>query len=68
MYFDSLQALVLMDGHGGFVWSAYAVTSLVIVWLLVAPALRRKRIMRELRGAHRRGAGAEAAVTAPGEV
>lgn len=69
MYFESLQALLVMDGHGGFVWSAYAVTCLVVAWLLAAPTLRRKRLLRELRGAHSRSAGAEAAVAAvSGEV
>ena len=30
MYFDTVQALLEMDGHGGFVWSAYLITLLVL--------------------------------------
>lgn len=62
MYFESVHAVLTMDGHGGFVWSAYAVTCGVVVWLLVAPMLRRTRTLRDLRGAHKRSEGAAATV------
>ena len=32
MYFDSLSAAMTMGGHGGYVWSAYAITFLS--WVL----------------------------------
>ncbi len=67
MYFESVHAVLTMDGHGGFVWSAYAVTCGVVGWLLVAPMLRRTRILRDLRGAHKRSEGA-AATVGQGEV
>ena len=35
MYFDSLTAVIQMDGHGAFVWAAYAGTSVVIVLMLL---------------------------------
>ncbi|MCB1841566.1 MAG: heme exporter protein CcmD [Halioglobus sp.] len=62
MYFDSFHALLVMDGHGGFVWSAYALTLLVIAFLLLAPVIRRKRLLRELRGVLRRAKGGRARV------
>lgn len=62
MYFDSVQALLVMDGHGGFVWSAYALTLLVIAFLLLAPVMRRKRLLRELRAAQRRAEAAQGRV------
>ena len=31
MYFDSLQSLLHMDGHGVYVWAAYLVTLLVVI-------------------------------------
>ena len=55
MYFDSLHDVLVMDGHGVFVWSAYAVTTLVIVVILAAPAMRRRRLMRQIAGDIRRG-------------
>lgn len=57
MYFESLQAVLAMDGHGGFVWSAYAVTTVVLVAMVAAPLKRRKRLLREIGGALRREQG-----------
>lgn len=50
MYFDSLSAVLHMDGHGGFVWAAYAITLLVLVLLVVAPGRRQKKFLRRLAG------------------
>ena len=65
MYFESLQALLVMDGHGVFVWSAYAVTAATVGLILIAPARRRRRILRQLHGELKRTRG-DAAVD-PGE-
>jgi heme exporter protein D len=54
MYFSSVQAALYMDGHGAYVWTAYALTLLVLVVLLVTPILRQQRVLRELRGELRR--------------
>ncbi len=59
--FDSLAALMQMDGHGAFVWSAYGITALVLAILLVAPLNRRKRLLSEIRGEQRRQKAAEEA-------
>lgn len=48
MYFDSLGALLTMDGHGVYVWSAYLVTITVIAVTLLAPRYRRKRFLQQL--------------------
>ena len=68
MYFDSLEALLLMDGHGPYVWAAYGLTLLVLSLVLAAPGRRRRRLLRELRGELRREArhGAKEAAHAPG--
>lgn len=47
MYFDSLSAALTMDGHGAFVWSAYAITFAVLIALIVFPLLRQRRFFRE---------------------
>ncbi|NND68112.1 MAG: heme exporter protein CcmD [Halioglobus sp.] len=57
MYFESVQAMLEMDGHGMFVWSAYAVTAVVLVAMVVAPLRRRRRLIREIGGAARREQG-----------
>jgi heme exporter protein D len=50
MYFEDFNALLTMDGHGTFVWTAYLIALVVIAVVLVAPARRRKRILRQLGG------------------
>lgn len=54
MYFDSLHAALTMEGHGFYVWMAYAVAVVVIVVVLIAPAFRSKRLLRQLAGELRR--------------
>ena len=68
MYFDSLGALLVMDGHGPYVWAAYGITLLVLALVLAAPGRRRRRLLREVRGQLRREAvqGSREIVHAPG--
>ena len=61
MYFDSLQALLHMDGHGPYVWAAYFITLLVIVFILLAPSRRRARFVGQMQGELRRAGGAPSA-------
>ncbi|HEY9111532.1 MAG TPA: heme exporter protein CcmD [Rhodanobacteraceae bacterium] len=39
-----------MGGYAIYVWPAYAVFLIVLAWDWFAPALRRRRLTRELRG------------------
>jgi heme exporter protein D len=57
MYFESLAAVVQMEGHGAFVWSAYFITIGVIVFMVYAPRRREKRFLRQLEGQIRRAEG-----------
>lgn len=34
--FDSISAFLTMGGYGGYVWGAYGVTAVVVVWLIVS--------------------------------
>lgn len=54
MYFESVSAALTMDGHGPFVWAAYGLTLAVIAVLVASPLIRRRRLLRELRGEYRR--------------
>lgn len=54
MYFESLGALLAMEGHGAYVWSAYAGSLLVLVAVLTGPGRRRRRVLRQVRAALRR--------------
>ena len=54
MYFDSVQAIVQMDGHGSFVWAAYAITYVVLALILVASRWRARGALRRIAGELRR--------------
>ena len=43
MYFDSLQQLLWMNGHGIYVWSSFVISILVMVGLIVRP-LKQKQV------------------------
>ncbi|MDZ7784947.1 MAG: heme exporter protein CcmD [Halioglobus sp.] len=57
MYFDNMQAVLSMGGHGVYVWSAYAVTAVVIAAVLIVPTQRRRRLLRDLADVQRRARG-----------
>ena len=46
MYFDSWEAFISMGGHGPFVWVAYAVTLLTMLFLVLRPN-RQVRALRK---------------------
>ena len=50
MYFDSIEALLGMDGHGVFVWTAYLITMIVIAGILIAPLRRKRKFLLQLAG------------------
>lgn len=54
MVFDSLSAAWEMGGHGSFVWSAYGLTLVVLLYLIVAPARRYQRHIRDIQADIRR--------------
>ncbi len=49
MFFDDLAQLWHMDGHGPYVWGAYAIVLLVLVGLVRAPLARRRRALDRVR-------------------
>lgn len=60
MYFDDFAQLWQMDGHGPYVWAAYAIVLLVLLWLVRAPLVRSRRALERVRarlGAERRQPG-----------
>lgn len=57
MYFDSLSAILHMDGHGTYVWSAYAITSIVLITMLLLPGRRSRQQLRQLEGELKRQQG-----------
>jgi len=48
MYFESWSALLTMDGHGVYVWSAYFISLSVLALLVWWPLSRNKRFFSRL--------------------
>lgn len=38
MYFESVAEAIYMDGHGVYVWVAYAIATALLLWLVWAPS------------------------------
>ncbi len=45
MYFESVEALLNMDGHGLYVWSAYGVGILVLATSAILPLIRYRKLL-----------------------
>ena len=58
MYFESLAAVWHMDGHGFYVWLAYALTALPLVAMVWLPFKRIRQHWRWLQAEQRRSAAA----------
>ena len=56
MYFESLSAMWHMDGHGLYVWLAYALTLLPLVIMVWLPLKRIRQHWRWLQAEQRRSA------------
>jgi heme exporter protein D len=46
MHFESVQALIDMEGHGSYVWAAYAIAIVVILSLVIQPLRAKKQFIR----------------------
>lgn len=46
--FESIADFIAMNGHGPFVWAAYAITFAVLIFLLVSPLLQKKAFIKQL--------------------
>ncbi|BCX88881.1 heme exporter protein D [Methylomarinovum tepidoasis] len=43
------QEFIHMGGYGAYVWSAYALTAVVLIWNLIVPLRRRREVLARLR-------------------
>lgn len=46
--FDSLGDFLAMAGHGPYVWTAYGVSAVLLIWLLLRPFKQRRELFRQL--------------------
>jgi len=54
MYFDSLKDLLVMDGHGVFVWTCYLVTFFALAGFAVQTVLEQRAIKQQIKQDMRR--------------
>lgn len=54
--FESLQDFLQMSGHGPYVWSAYVISIAVMLWLVISPQRRRRRLLADVERQLRREA------------
>lgn len=47
MAFESFADFLAMGKHGPYVWSAYGVCFLIVLWNVAQPVLQRRRLLRE---------------------
>ena len=45
MHFESFTDFVYMSGHGVFVWSAYAVTFISLLLLIIHPLRKKQKLL-----------------------
>lgn len=48
MQFSSLNEVLHMGGHGGYVWAAYGITLVVLAANILGPIIKRKALLKEL--------------------
>jgi heme exporter protein D len=48
MYFDSLQHLIWMNGHGVYVWLSFAISAVVMIGLIVIPLKQKQAAMKNI--------------------
>lgn len=63
----NLHAFFAMGGYAAYVWPAYAVFFIVLIADTMAPRLRRRRLLRDLRArlARKRARDSNASVSTP---
>ena len=47
MFFDSFSDFIAMGGHGLYVWLAYGIALVVVLFNIVSPILRKQQFMAE---------------------
>ena len=54
MAFDSFQALLAMEGHAPYVWSAWGLTALLLIGSALHARAERRHLLRDLQRRQRR--------------
>lgn len=52
--FESLQQLFWMNGHGPYVWAAYGIALVAMLFLVWSPIIRRRSFLKNMQSAAQR--------------
>lgn len=58
MYFDSFADFLAMGRHAPYVWSAWGLTFVIVLWNIIQPLRQRRRLLQEQAAQLRREQGA----------
>lgn len=47
--FETFSDFMAMSGHGPYVWAAYAITAVALIWLSVVPVIQRRAFLKQQR-------------------
>lgn len=45
--FDNIATFITMNGHGFFVWTSYAITCAVLIFLVASPLIQKKAFIKQ---------------------
>ena len=54
MYFHTLHDLLTMEGHGPYVWGAYSIGLIVLLWNVIQPVIKQRTVIQNIQRAARR--------------
>ncbi|WP_245673301.1 heme exporter protein CcmD [Endozoicomonas ascidiicola] len=65
LYFENWSEFLAMDGHGFYVWSAYAVGLLVVIYNVLSPMMAKRKVIASIRRQERlaKGVGKMSSIT-----
>lgn len=49
MYFENFSELLLMSGHGVFVWSSYAIVFIGLSALVIYPLIKKQKTLKAIK-------------------
>lgn len=50
--FETFADFMMMSGHGPYVWAAYGITTLALVWLSVVPLIQKRNFLKQQKKLH----------------
>lgn len=62
--FENFAGFMAMNGHGAYVWAAYAITFIALAYLLISPVLQQKTFFKQQQRIQQKTAGKASSTSA----